>query len=66
VDEELWHGTSEKSKVSPIPAPVMDSPLHTNAERQQHMALNQTFENEPLSGDTSYFECLSLEVWGFN
>jgi hypothetical protein len=38
VDEELWHGTSTKSK---------------------------TFENEPLSGDTTEFECLSLEVWGF-
>jgi len=42
--------------------------FHLNAERHQQTPTPrepQTFENEPLSGDTIDFDCLSLEVWGF-
>jgi hypothetical protein len=36
-----------------------------NATNKRPHRANQTFENEPLSGDTMDFDCLSLEVWGF-
>jgi hypothetical protein len=32
VDEELWHGTSEKSKVSSVPL-LLHDPLHLNGKR---------------------------------